>query len=522
MQQHFLDLSEAPPGYFSTPHLYRRKPVNDLHQMLRFVVERQWRKVEQNEIYPCTFAHVFGPPGSGKSSASWAWAHHARNAHGCTFASVRCDLGTCHFTTPDGTTIEVQARELERILLVPGGDFARVICVFDQALNRNIDPYIAMIVKFIQAGIGVILVSSESVRLNEGTFQGLKSAEHRFLGWTKEEYSAAIANQPFFDAIKATAFGEQADYADRDSLLDDKFPFAGHSARYMFAMSTSDVKRRILRHVASADAALTVDQLSSALTSPFASGAINSLMSWLVADGNGIASDQYEPLILSGPWPNEDPRGDNFGQRVGMGTSNCFVSHFAGQTWAGKRKAPSKELRFLGMSIGEMSIVGYGFQQRFYEATRDAWLSGAQLSVVFDNAVETWAINEFNIQDPANHLNEVTDVRAGRFFWCVGNTAAYDAVFIYENRRIRFIQVTSGKEHSFKIYSVDQLLRNLENRGITFTHVDFVVVRPLPDTDEFTLKTPVGSLQRWLDFNGTRWQSNATCRDQVRYGKLDW
>lgn len=382
MQHHLLDLSEAPPGYFSTQHLCRRKPVNDLHQMLRYVVEKQWRKVEQNEVYPWTFAEVFGPPGSGKSSASWAWAHHARNAQACTFASVRCDLGSCHITKPYGTAVDVQAAELESILLVKGGDFTRVICVFDQALNRNIDPYIAMIVEFIQAGIGVILVSSESVRLNQGTFQGLKSVIHRFPGWTKEEYSAAIANQPFFDAIKATAFGEQANYADRDSLLEDKFPFAGHSARYMFATSTSDVKAQISRDAASADASLTVNQLWNVLMSPFASGAINSLMSWLVADGNGVAPDQYEPLILSGPWPNEDQRGDNFGRRDGMGTLNCFVSHFAGQTWAKQKNAPSKELRFLGMSIREMSIVGYGFQQLFYEVTRDAWLTGAQLSVV--------------------------------------------------------------------------------------------------------------------------------------------
>lgn len=84
------------------------------------------------------------------------------------------------------------------------------------------------------------------------------------------------------------------------------------------------------------------------------------------------------------------------------------------------------------------------------------------------------------------------------------------------------MQVTAGKELSFKIYSVDQLLRNLENRCITFTHVDFVVVRPLAETAKFTLKTPVGNVHRWLDFNGTQWQSGAACRDQVRYGKLDW
>jgi hypothetical protein len=140
---------------------------------------------------------------------------------------------------------------------------------------------------------------------------------------------------------------------------------------------------------------------------------------------------------------------------------------------------------------------------------------------------ETWAINQHEIGDPEFKLTQAADVTVGRFFWCAGNTAAYDAVFIYAPGKIRFIQVTSGKDQSFKIYAVNGLLRNLENRGIIFTHVDFVVVRPLPDTFApdtfaFNLKTPVGSLERWFDFTGTEWQTGANCRNQARHGKVPW
>jgi hypothetical protein len=54
-------------------------------------------------------------------------------------------------------------------------------------------------------------------------------------------------------------------------------------------------------------------------------------MSWLLTDGNGIAPDDWQPLIVSEAWPDEDIRGDNIGRRDGENTLNCFVSEYAGQ-----------------------------------------------------------------------------------------------------------------------------------------------------------------------------------------------
>ena len=57
-----------------------------------------------------------------------------------------------------------------------------------------------------------------------------------------------------------------------------------------------------------------------------------------------------------------------------------------------------------------MSIVGYSFQQRFYEATMDACLIGTQLSVALSEAGEIWAVIIFNMLDPAKHISVETDV----------------------------------------------------------------------------------------------------------------
>eukprot|EP00978_Attheya_sp_CCMP212_P022792 scaffold68570_cov67-Attheya_sp.AAC.1 len=118
--------------------------------------------------------------------------------------------------------------------------------------------------------------------------------------------------------------------------------------------------------IAAVDPSLT--QLRNALRAPIAMGAINSLISWLSTDGNGVlAPDEYEPLIFSGEWPNEDTRGEHFGQRDGVSTLNCFVSKYAGQQWVEKTRASSSDLRFIGLSLSAMSVLGYAFQQRFYE-----------------------------------------------------------------------------------------------------------------------------------------------------------
>ena len=89
-------------------------------------------------------------------------------------------------------------------------------------------------------------------------------------------------------------------------------------------------------------------------------------------------------------------------------------------------------------------------------------------------------------------------------------------------RRIRVVQVTAAASHSFKIYAVDSFLCLLKVRGIEFTHVDFVVVRPNDDTRAFTLETPVGSLNRYNDYKGTKWVSGDNCRSQVRYATVGW
>jgi hypothetical protein len=96
----------------------------------------------------------------------------------------------------------------------------------------------------------------------------------------------------------------------------------------------------------------------------------------------------------------------------------------------------------------------------------------------------------------------------GRWIWAWQLTTAFDAIHIYAPRGIRFVQVTTGVSHTFKLYSVANLIRSLAQSDITFTHVDFVVLRPREDTRACHLKPAEGRLsQGWLDFHGVAWNT---------------
>jgi hypothetical protein len=115
--------------------------------------------------------------------------------------------------------------------------------------------------------------------------------------------------------------------------------------------------------------------------------------------------------------------------------------------------------------------------------------------------MEDWEIGIMSESNPLERLQQSEDALPGLFFvWCVDSTVAYDAILIYVQGRIRFIQVTAGAEqHSFQAYAViDSLLCTLEGRGIILTHVDFVVVRPCNDDRAlFTLERIL--LGHWIN-----------------------
>ena len=530
MAGRYLDMAGAPTGFRHHP-LYERAPVTNLFLVLNKSAEAQWYRAEKREGTDDDFclAHVYGPPGTGKSSAAWKWAHEATGAANCPMAYVECDSQICYILDPARRMSQnpIQETSLDALeaFLFPGGTYRRVICIFDQALANNIDHVVGLILRLVQKGAAVTLVSSECVTLNAGSFNVVNVVDYRFPGWTLEEFKNACVDLGFFNSIKGRAFGEAALHNQRDRLIEDKFFLAGCSARFMFQSSDAKIKSKIDEKVATFQP--TIQSVSVALRSPKCNGAVNTLISWHDPIFQGPTPLNQTPSIRSTAFT--DPASDAPTMptsRTGYGTKNCFVSQYAAQKVIEHMFARSDELRSMGMTIKEPSVVGYGFQQRFWELlnTHEQSKTGLNLRLSGESASQSWQVLTVLSDDPIETLQDVssTGLSPGTWFWCVGNTAAYDAIVMYAVGRIRFVQVTAAASHSFKIYAVDSFLRLLKVRGIEFTHVDFVVVRPNDDTRAFTLETPVGSLNRYNDYKGTRWVSGDNCRSQVRYATVGW
>jgi hypothetical protein len=106
VQHRYLGMQGAPNEIFNETILYEREPVTQLFDMLKAVIEKQWRRMEIPNPTPPKrhLAHVYGPPGSGKSCATWYWINTRARAAGCVMAYVHCETKECYFTDEQGET----------------------------------------------------------------------------------------------------------------------------------------------------------------------------------------------------------------------------------------------------------------------------------------------------------------------------------------------------------------------------------------------------------------------------------
>lgn len=177
-------------------------------------------------------------------------------------------------------------------------EIRRPIFLFDQVLAGNLMKWVSLMVPAIKDGTSVIIVSSEGVVLKDGTFQESTCINHRFPGWTMEEYEACCEDQAFFDSVKDKAFGSGAEFMLREELLADKFYYAGHSARLMFRKTKAQAIDSIRDNTTSFQP--TIGNLTRALKAPKAQGAVHFLMSWLHECNGPTPVEESSPVVGMG------------------------------------------------------------------------------------------------------------------------------------------------------------------------------------------------------------------------------
>ena len=179
-------------------------------------------------------------------------------------------------------------------------------------------------------------------------------------------------------------------------------------------------------------------------------------------------------------------------------------------------------LRSAGRALGVRAVEGYALEASFSKSLRDA-VSTAHFVTLYDadGVAEQWSAASFrgtdNVFDAivANH-------DFGSWIWIGGYQAGFDAVHIYDEGKIRFVQVTAGKKQDYLFSAIHSLLEMLALRDITFTHVDFVVVRPIDDDRDFSKGDVTGRLdQGWNDFSGNPWDTRDPSLN-ARILKIRW
>jgi len=398
------------------------------------------------------------------------------------------------------------------------------IVILDGLRSETIFEWEGYAKNLCEAGVVVFLVSSEAVRLHGGNMNNIAGLGYHFPSWTMAEYQSACRIDAIWGAVASDAFEGRPEDGPlaRDLSLEMKFYLAGHSARFMLRYNTAAIAEILL---ASSEALDSLPSLRQALIRRRNRGSVNTLMAWLYRNG---PTPNYTARFLYDVVPAATSKDE---LRVGIQEyqtipesedENCLVSSFATRKVIENIETDVTVLRTAVRRLGVRAVEGYALEASFSNSLRDA-VGGTRSFTVYDsegNAEQWSAASLQNTNDVLDAI--VASHNIGSWIWIRKNQAGFDAVHIYDQGKIRFVHVTAGKKHDYFFSAIQSLLIGLASQGITFTHVDFVVVRPADDDRDFLKGEVTGRLdQGWLDFSDHLWNTRDPSLN-ARILKIDW
>ena len=237
--------------------------------------------------------------------------------------------------------------------------------------------------------------------------------------------------------------------------LKAKFFFSGGSARYMFSYSTDLVKKCICRAVDSEDD-------------------VAGLLRGIIG-----ATSSYATHRLTNCFPHPSPA-------VSTSCLCTVISRFAAERLS--MKAGPDAIEVLANSLQQdlnPSMEGWIFEMLFFSRLR---LTGVHL---VDKTKHTHVWQE-SVQISILQKQTLEELPGDRIWlrpyrW---NQGGYDAVFVDKTlRTVRFVQVTRGKKHSFKIQHFRKLL---DQFGVREGHVEIFFLVPVGNIEEFAISEVTG------------------------------
>jgi len=145
-------------------------------------------------------------------------------------------------------------------------------------------------------------------------------------------------------------------------------------------------------------------------------------------------------------------------------------------------------LRMIGKALGNNAIVGYALKERLRQTLDRANQQRAGLNLCsVDGAPVHLPVARVLFCDDRSQVEELLKTRrpANTWIFVPGRQGAFDAVHIKSNTHIRFLQLTAGQSHTIKLHIIATLLASLK---VTWSHLEFLMVRPQDDTRGFRLQ----------------------------------
>jgi hypothetical protein len=414
--------------------------------------KKQWTFLKDEVIEKSTFGWILGPPGTGKSVCAFSfllnldfnewkitWFHLPRFAH-----PVCMQINGDIILNSKLSSINIE-EEIEEIL-DSNGEKKHIVFI-DGYKNSDIHT------RFMNAchlwfeenskmnRLVVICSMSSRGKTNHEDDRILNIVEFFVNSWKIEEYYQSIENKEFFSSIEHCLDSsqilkleekileestmiertEEEKVKEKKERIDSKYYFAGGSSRFMFAYKTHEVLEILEDSIESVDDILPYIKNTVGARSDI----INRLF--------GIFKEKYK-------------------------TKTFIISQYAANEIALKSGTQMVESLYYALkNEGNPAMEGWMFEMWFFASIKKETL---KIHDELDNE-ELWPPCTVSKFDPENPVINHSPIWLKPLKW---NQGGYDAVYVdKEKKYVKFVQITKGKEHSFKIQYFYSCLKKFSN-----------------------------------------------------------
>jgi hypothetical protein len=177
----------------------------------------------------------------------------------------------------------------------------------------------------------------------------------------------------------------------------------------------------------------------------------------------------------------------------------------------------------IASALSNEVIKGYALEEQLKKSLSEASKPGQSLTLFCGHTSVLFPVENLIFCEAA----ELLDILGARlppntWIFIAGRQGVFDAIHVLSDTHIRFIQVTAGTSHIFYLDIIDTLLRKLDQSDIRWTHLEYMVLRPISDLKKhFRLNTARGRLQGYVRFDEQPWHRE-DLRENAQYALLAW